>query len=190
MTSADYSLLHHHLQMSISSLIACGDCGDMVISDSPWVHIFTELYLNLGPQTRVILSRRDASDWSLQRSNTATIDSSSTPTGSLHSKKSSTTGFFCTSSNDSTQFDDVVYHDPFSYTQCHGRADDVKKFSDPERLRDGITQYNRLVHSMVPADYLLDINLFSSSLASVGRDAWTQQNKQLVQSFLQEDDSV
>lgn len=53
-------------------LLQCGDCGPMVITDTPWVNLFGELYLASGPDTstKVILTRRDPHSWAVSRQET------------------------------------------------------------------------------------------------------------------------
>ena len=52
--------------------------------------------------------------------------------------------------------------DPFSYTQCYGQPASDTIRADSDYLETCLKQYNNYVHTVVPDDFLLDIDLFSS----------------------------
>ena len=168
--------------------------GRVALLDSPFVSMFTELYFALGPETKVILLRRDKDEWAKSRAKN-------------HGK--SVVGIVCGDSN-STGYDARALHDPFSYTQCVSTALSVARNQqlmaingtteifrahihdigdiDKAYLSDAYDKYNLFVEKLVPNDYRLEVDLFSSKLLAgangiSARDSWTKLNQQLIKEF-------
>ena len=168
--------------------------GRVALLDSPLVSMFTELYFALGPETKVILLRRDKDEWAKSRAKN-------------HGK--SMVGIVCGDSN-STGYDARALHDPFSYTQCVSTALSVARNQqlmaingtteifrahihdigdiDKAYLSDAYDKYNLFVEKLVPNDYRLEVDLFSSKLLAgangiSARDSWTKLNQQLIKEF-------
>ena len=168
--------------------------GRVALLDSPLVSMFTELYFALGPETKVILLRRDKDEWAKSRAKN-------------HGK--SKVGIVCGDSN-STGYDARALHDPFSYTQCVSTALSVARNQqlmaingtteifrahihdigdiDKAYLSDAYDKYNLFVEKLVPNDYRLEVDLFSSKLLAgangiSARDSWTKLNQQLIKEF-------
>lgn len=163
----EYGFILNALARDLDKALSCGNCGNMVLSDSPWVNIFAELYLALGPTTKVVLLRRDAHSWASQR------------------RRRHTSALVCL---------DGTVLDPFSFTQCAARnapAGRVKRI-DYEHLMKSYQKYNQYVHSIVPENYLLDINLFTNSIleAENTTDIWSMANKELIRTFLDQKEDV
>ena len=153
----------------LTKILSCGDCGPLLIGDSPWVNIFTELYLAVCAHAtydpKVIYSRRDPLAWSLSRSK---------------HHQSCRACFLCSSNS-------VL--DPFSYTQCgpkgmkNGYSAAVEEELawlnrtarwSPEKVeRQGIRslpalgrafdKYNKYVRALVPANRIIPLDLFDKS---------------------------
>ena len=118
-------------------------------------------------------------------------------------------GIVCGDSN-STGYDARALHDPFSYTQCVSTALSVARNQqlmaingtteifrahihdigdiDKAYLSDSYDKYNLFVEKLVPNDYRLEVDLFSSKLLAgangiSARDSWTKLNQQLINEF-------
>jgi len=157
----EYGFILNALARDLDDALNCGDCGNMILSDSPWVNLFAEFYLALGPTTKVVLLRRDAHTWASQR------------------RRRHKSALVC--------LDDTNL-DPFSFTQCAARnapAGRVHKI-DYEYLVKSYQKYNQYVHSIVPENYLLDINLFTNSILGAENvtDLWSIKSKELMRTFL------
>ena len=183
----------------LAKILSCGDCGPLLIGDSPWVNIFTELYLAVCAHAmydaKVIYSRRDPSAWSLSRS---------------QHHKGCRTCFLCSSSS-------VL--DPFSYTQCSAKGlNDTNIFMSLEQdILDGITnkandtathskaehsmgrltsayvRYSQHVRALVKDDLRLEVNVFHDTVMPEGpklnftseraRQVWDEDISRLVLHF-------
>lgn len=168
--------------------------------DSPWVNLFSELYLAMCTRgVRVVFSTRNADAWARSRI------------------RDHPSGFVCPFAPD------VRLLDPFSWTQCAAfarryapdrqsaagdanstaapqeapprrlpgtraahRADDLT----PDKLGAAMEKYNAYVRRLVPDDLLLEADFFSSSLiepkqnSNVSpRDEWTRLEMMLIEAF-------
>ena len=161
-------------------ILDCGPCGEghFLVSDTPWVNLMTEIYLASGPETKVILSRRDAASWAHSR-------------GSHVGQQV----FVCRDTGNQTTTTmaalSVPAADPFSYSHCQGRtATTLDRLSEHE-AEDAFMQYVTHVHKLVRPNYLLDLNLFSSEvLQATGRASdvverdWSNPYGELIGQFL------
>ena len=155
----------------LTKILSCGDCGPLLIGDSPWVNIFTELYLAVCAHAtydpKVIFSRRDPLAWSLSRSK---------------NHQACRACFLCSSNS-------VL--DPFSYTQCSakglndtnifmelrrhisgGTVDDTaihnKAQRSEDRLSSAYARYSQHVRALVKDDLRLEVNMFHDAVMSGG----------------------
>lgn len=146
---------------------ACGHCRHpFVVGDNPYTYMFTELYFASGPDTRVVYSRRDAGNWTTRRQQE-------------HGKEQ-----LCRPPWRTEQ-------DPFSMAQCTSRQLTSVGRENPDVVRRAFQHYEAYVHRLVPGNFLLDLNLFTSSVLDNGtatdatiREQWTNDLKRAYFDFL------
>jgi len=168
-TPENYERLLNAQAKSLARVLSCGDCGPLVLSDSFLVLIISELYFALGPETKVIFTRRDAQDWAASR------------------LKNHGYGFIC--SEDTP--------DPFSFSQCahrRARATTLGNAGVTRLHQHAFVKYNAYIHALVLGNNLLDINLFSSQKIVNGtrlhlddetaRKVWSGEYRKVVETFL------
>ena len=163
------SLLLDPFLESLEKILSCGHCGHLIFSDTPWPpNLFAEFYLAGGPETKVILNRREGKAWARSRQQHKEL-------------------FGCIPRKEAK--DGVL--DPFSYTQCNGNGvvQDIRMMDELDVV-PMLNQYEAYVHQYVQDDFLLDINLFTSKFLHAQTDdgnateAWTKMNRALVEAFL------
>lgn len=162
----DYQILYGFIEEVINHIFrACkmyGNTGNVVLSDTPWVNLFTELYLAAGPETKVVLLTRNAMEWAAKRQKG-------------HGR--GLANFVCR--------DHTFVADPFSYTQCKGPATYLDGITQ-EELAAAFVKYNLYVSSLVPNNHLLTMNVFSSKTLKVenSRVVWSKLNVPVLNTFL------
>lgn len=157
----------------LSEFLSCKKAGPLLIGDSPWVNIFTELYLAtcaVKPATVVFLTERNPRDWMKSRAQNHDV---------------CRVCFLCPQWEKRLD----MTPDPFSYTQCgpkgmkNGYSAAVEeelawlnrtaRWSPEKVQRQGIRslpalgrafdRYNKYVRALVPANRIIPLDLFDKS---------------------------